>query len=79
MLLTPHDLRRTLTTTLAEAWDEEVDRPVADDAVIQAIRGKKLVGVEAHYNHAKMIRNKRRVLNWWNEWCDSLIEEKVTS
>lgn len=72
-----HDLRRTFDTTMREAWDEEADRPVADGDVIEAILGHSLKGVARHYNHSTMLRNKRRVLNWWNDYLDGLVDTKT--
>ena len=74
-----HDLRRTFTTIVTDAWDEAADREVADDAVVEAILGHSLKGVKRHYSHARLLRSKRRVLDWWNGYLDGLLVENAAN
>lgn len=70
-----HTLRKTVDTHLREAWDEEADRSIADHDVIKGILGHSLKGVSKHYNFSTMLRNKWRVLTWWNAYLDKLMAE----
>ena len=64
---TIHDIRRTASTQLREnGWDEDV--------VEDALRHEK-GGVAGIYNRAQHATKRRKMLQWWADYIDSIVTE----
>ena len=64
--LTPHDLRRTFVTKLAE---QQYPHHIIDIAV-----NHKPAGVNAHYYTSAYLDERHKMLTEWANWLNSLTE-----
>jgi integrase len=62
---TPHDLRRTFTSLMSEhsTFSESII-----DSLLNHKRAATRQGVMQHYQHAKNLKQRREVMEWWSDF-----------
>ena len=64
---TPHDLRRTFTSLMSEhsTFSESII-----DSLLNHKRAATRQGVMRHYQHAKNLKQRREVMEWWSDFLE---------
>jgi integrase len=65
--LTIHDLRRTGATRLTENG--------FNNDVIEKALGHELVGIRSVYIVAEYAEQRKKMLQWWGDYVDSIVNE----